>query len=116
MKEYGLKAVPLKHERMNEWRDSLKRKARHWPELYQFDDRFYRQRMRELTTELITRYTDFGSLEAYLDGYSIHGDRLAPLAVPATILTSADDPRGTCSRRPRGPCGAIGPSEKTPSF
>ena len=30
--------------------------------------------------------------EDYLDGYSIAGERLGELAVPATILTSADDP------------------------
>ena len=38
------------------------------------------------------RHTDFGSLDNYLNGYSIDGDRLAALRVPATILTSADDP------------------------
>jgi predicted alpha/beta-fold hydrolase len=48
--------------------------------------------MRELTASLVLRHTDFGSLEAYLDGYSIAGDRLMNMHVPATILTSSDDP------------------------
>ncbi|EQD31138.1 hydrolase of the alpha/beta fold superfamily protein, partial [mine drainage metagenome] len=48
--------------------------------------------MRGLTRALVLRYTEFGTLEAYLDGYSIAGDRLAALQVPATILTAADDP------------------------
>jgi len=41
---------------------------------------------------MITRYTEFGTLEEYLHGYSIGGDRLAALAVPASILTAQDDP------------------------
>ena len=38
------------------------------------------------------RHTEFGSLESYLDGYSVAADRLAELRIPATILTAADDP------------------------
>ncbi len=77
---------------MRKWRDSLKRKQALFPDAYVFDQRFLGQRMRELTAELITRYTEYGTLEQYLDGYSLHGDRLASLRVPATILTAQDDP------------------------
>jgi uncharacterized protein len=77
---------------MLKWRGSLKRKASLFPDAYAFDEKFMRLRMRELTAELITRYSEFGSLDAYLDGYSLHGDRLSTLAVPAAILTSQDDP------------------------
>ena len=35
---------------------------------------------------------EFGSLDRYFDGYSIAGDRLAALRVPASILMAADDP------------------------
>ena len=48
--------------------------------------------MRELTRTMVLRHTDFGSLENYLDGYSIAGDKLAALTIPATVLTAADDP------------------------
>src|SRR3546814_14677932 len=48
--------------------------------------------MRELTEWLVQRHTDFGTLDNYFDGYSIAGERLAPLAVPTDILMSADDP------------------------
>jgi predicted alpha/beta-fold hydrolase len=77
---------------MAKWRASLKRKQRLFPEAYGFDPRFLRLPMRELTAELITRYTEYDSLEAYFDGYSIRGDRLATMQVPAAILTSRDDP------------------------
>ena len=48
--------------------------------------------MRGLTRFLVEHYTEFPSLEAYLDGYAIAGDRLAGLEVPVSILTAADDP------------------------
>jgi predicted alpha/beta-fold hydrolase len=48
--------------------------------------------MRALTQWLVQRHTDFGTLDNYFDGYSIAGDRLAALRVPAEILMAADDP------------------------
>jgi predicted alpha/beta-fold hydrolase len=77
---------------MRKWRASLKRKQELFPDAYDFDQRFLGKDMRGLTAELVERYTDYGSLDRYLDGYSIHGDRLAGLAVPASILHAADDP------------------------
>jgi len=77
---------------MRKWRDSLKRKQALFPDAYLFDPKFLNQRMRELTAELITRYTEFGSLDEYLNGYSIRGEKLATLAIPASILSAADDP------------------------
>jgi hypothetical protein len=77
---------------VNKWSDSLRAKQRAWPHLYQFDTLEHFSSLRAMTAELVARHTDFGSLEEYLDGYAITGDRLARLAVPATIITAADDP------------------------
>ena len=74
------------------WRDSLRRKRALFPHAHGFDDNILTLDMRELTRWLVERYTDFGSLEHYFDGYALAGARLATLAVPASILTSADDP------------------------
>jgi len=77
---------------LRKWRASLQRKAQLFPQHFDFSDWQGRQGLRELTRRLVERYTDFGTLERYLDGYSIAGDRLAALSVPASILTAADDP------------------------
>nr|WP_306673931.1 alpha/beta fold hydrolase [Tahibacter caeni] len=77
---------------MRKWRESLRRKQRLFPESARFSAAELGSSMRELTRTMVQRHTDFGSLDAYLDGYSIAGDRLADLAVPATILTASDDP------------------------
>ncbi|GAA3912149.1 alpha/beta fold hydrolase [Luteimonas lutimaris] len=74
------------------WRESLQRKRRLFPEQHDFDDATLKLHMRELTEWLVQRHTDFGSLDNYFDGYSIAGDRLAPLAVPTDILMADDDP------------------------
>ncbi|MFZ5636323.1 MAG: YheT family hydrolase [Pseudomonadota bacterium] len=75
-----------------QWRDSLRRKRDTFPEYYDFDDSILRLRMRELTRWLVERHTDFDTLDDYFNGYSVAGDRLAELDVPADLLTSADDP------------------------
>jgi predicted alpha/beta-fold hydrolase len=74
------------------WRRSLVRKRALFPRVHDFDDRTLHLGMRELTEWLVVRHTDFGSLDAYFDGYSIAGDRLAALRVPAHILMAEDDP------------------------
>jgi predicted alpha/beta-fold hydrolase len=74
------------------WRESLQRKRALFPQQHAFDDHVLGLRMRPLTQWMVERHTEFGSLERYFDGYSIAGERLANLDVPASILMSADDP------------------------
>jgi predicted alpha/beta-fold hydrolase len=74
------------------WSRSLAIKQKCFPELYGNDELIRQRSIRERTHYLATQYAGFADSEAYYDGYSIAGKRLAPLAIPATILTSADDP------------------------
>ena len=74
------------------WRDSLLRKRELYPHLRHLDDATLGQRLREITRSLVEGHTDYGTLDGYFDRYTIAGDRLAALAVPAEILTAADDP------------------------
>lgn len=77
---------------MLKWADSLRRKQAAYPDRFSFTPAELRSGVRQLTRMLVERYTDFGTLEEYLDGYSIQGDRLAGAKVPLSILTSTDDP------------------------
>lgn len=74
------------------WRSSLLRKRALFPRQHDFDDRTLRLGMRELTEWLVQRHTDFDTLDAYFEGYSIAGDRLSALQVPVDILMAQDDP------------------------
>lgn len=77
---------------MQKWRRSLRLKQEAFPQQTYFELAELKQNMRDLTRSLVLRHTDFESLEAYLDGYSVAGNRLKALHLPATILTARDDP------------------------
>ncbi len=74
------------------WSRSLRIKQAAFPELYAAETWHDIKGLRARTHYLATRHAGFESAEEYFKGYSIADDRLAPLAVPSTILTSADDP------------------------
>ena len=77
---------------MNKWRRSLRAKQKAFPEVQYFELQELKQSLRGLTESLVLRHTDFDSLEAYLEGYSVAGRALAQMQIPATILTARDDP------------------------
>ena len=74
------------------WRESLRRKRDRFPQYYDFDDSVLKLGMRDLTRWMVERHTDFDGLDAYFDGYTVAGDRLAALDVPVDLLTAEDDP------------------------
>lgn len=77
---------------VRKWLRSLRKKQAAWPDTY---DVRALERMRDLermTAELVRSYTEFPTLDDYLDGYAITGERLAHLTTPAHILISQDDP------------------------
>jgi predicted alpha/beta-fold hydrolase len=77
---------------VRKWMRSLLKKQAVWPGDYDFQEIGRMASLRRMTAELIRRFTDFPTLEDYLNGYSITGDRLARLEVPARIITALDDP------------------------
>jgi predicted alpha/beta-fold hydrolase len=74
------------------WSRSLRTKKECFPDLYGEENWHDIRGLRARTHYLATRHAGFQSAEEYFEGYSIAGERLEPLAVPSTILTSADDP------------------------
>jgi uncharacterized protein len=77
---------------VRKWMHSLLKKQAVWPADYDFREIGRLASLRRMTAELIRRFTEFPSLDDYLNGYSITGGRLSRLEVPATIITSLDDP------------------------
>lgn len=74
------------------WRRSLQIKRELFPERHTYDDAVLSLSVREMTRWMVEHHTDFGTLDAYLDGYSIADDRLAGLTVPVHVLMAQDDP------------------------
>lgn len=77
---------------IHKWLKSLHKKQAAWPQVYEFSDMSRLGSVRRMTAELVGRYTEFASLDDYLNGYSIVGGALAKLEVPTHIITAADDP------------------------
>ena len=77
---------------VRKWSRSLVRKQRAWPEHYDFDELLRVRSLREMTRQLVLSHTEYPSMEDYLAGYAITGDRLTTLAAPATVITALDDP------------------------
>jgi hypothetical protein len=74
------------------WRRSLRRKQAAWPGLYDFDRLLRTASLTSMTEQLVLQYTGFPTLDDYLNGYAVVGDRLATLATPTRIIAAADDP------------------------
>jgi predicted alpha/beta-fold hydrolase len=77
---------------LRKWMRSLWKKQAAWPGEYDFGELERIASLRRLTGELIHRFTDFPSLEDYLNGYALTGNRLARLEIPAILVSSLDDP------------------------
>jgi hypothetical protein len=76
---------------IRKWAKSLRLKESLFPDAYEYEEWHELGSLRERTGYMATKYYEFETLEDYFDGYSIAGDRLATLTIPATILTSEDD-------------------------
>lgn len=77
---------------VHRWSRSLRRKRRAWPDLPDFEPLLRTQDLRAMTAGLVHQFTDYESIDAYLDGYAITGPRLASLRFPAAMLLAEDDP------------------------
>jgi predicted alpha/beta-fold hydrolase len=87
------RGTPLYHYYfVRKWSRSLARKQLAWPDLYDFEELLRTRSLREMTRQLVLSHTEYPTMDEYLAGYSITGDRLTTLAAPATVLTSLDDP------------------------
>lgn len=88
--EQGLRFYERYFER--KWSRSLAIKQQSFPDLYGSEDWNDIRGLRARTHFLATRYAGFADADSYFQGYSVAGERLSPLKIPTTILTSADDP------------------------
>jgi hypothetical protein len=95
---HSLKAIEASrfvyhHYFMRKWRDSLKRKHELFPALYQQLPAMLKHGdLRAVTARLVEEYTEYTSIDDYLDGYSIARERLNALHVPALLIGAVDDP------------------------
>ena len=77
---------------LDRWRRSLAEKAASFPHLYDFGDLRRFDTLTATTEYFVEYYTEFESLEAYLEGYAVTGEALSAVVAPTRIILAADDP------------------------
>lgn len=77
---------------IRKWKKSLLKKKALFPAIYDFDDPNVFKSLGTMTDYFVTRYTHFEDADTYLNGYSLTGDALSDLTIPAHIISSLDDP------------------------
>jgi uncharacterized protein len=74
------------------WKRSLERKQALFPRRYRFEHVLKQTSIARMTELMLEYYSEFRSLDHYLEGYALTGDRLGGLQVPAHMLIALDDP------------------------
>jgi uncharacterized protein len=77
---------------VRKWSRSLAKKQQAWPDIYDFEELLRIRNLREMTRQLVLSHTEYPTMEDYLAGYAITGDRLTSLAAPAILFSALDDP------------------------
>lgn len=77
---------------VRKWTRSLHLKQAAWPQDYDFNALLRTRDLRNMTADLVREYTSYPTLDGYLGGYSLTGDRLGTLRSPTTLITAMDDP------------------------
>ena len=87
------RGFPLYHSYfVRKWTRSLAMKQMAWPDHYEFEDLLQVRNLREMTRQLVLSHTEYPTVDDYLAGYAITGDRLTTLAAPANMIVALDDP------------------------
>lgn len=74
------------------WSKSLRKKITHFPE-HGFEHILNSARtIEDMNSFFIDRHTPFKDAKSYFEAYSLIGDRLQALAIPAYLIASEDDP------------------------
>lgn len=77
---------------LTKWKQSLRRKQRHFPGHYDFAAVRHVHSITELTDRLVSRHAGFSNAPEYYEGYSLLGDTLSAVTVPCHLLLAEDDP------------------------
>ena len=77
---------------MRKWRRSLDLKQNLFPDIYDFGPILKLPTIRATTEALLKKYSQYGSVRDYFQAYTLTGDALSTLPLPATLLTAEDDP------------------------
>lgn len=76
---------------LNLWKTSLQRKAALFPDLYEFEGLDSYTKLGPITDRWIGEISHHANMQEYYAEYSVTREKIEPLNVPTTIVTSRDD-------------------------
>ena len=89
--------LPLYHNHfVSLWKNSLLNKLEHFPALGYEENLKHLSTLQAMNEYFIPNLTDYDTLPAYYDAYSVAGNYLQHLSTPTHIIASADDPVVLC--------------------
>lgn len=77
---------------LKKWRRSLNRKAKIFPNVYDFSDLMHSHCIRDMTDLLLKKYSVYSSSKTYFKEYTLLGDAIRSIPIPTTLVTAEDDP------------------------
>ena len=77
---------------LRRWKNMLSIKHKSFPENYDLITINQQNSLTSMTEHLLLQYTEFDSVNSYLQGYSITGDRLKSLSINSDVYIAEDDP------------------------
>lgn len=77
---------------IKKWKRALKIKAKHFPDIYNFNTLLASRNLSDMTDILITTQTPFSSVQDYFDSYALNPNIIKQSNIQTDILLAADDP------------------------
>lgn len=77
---------------LRKWQRSLKKKAKLFPHIYNFEKIYSMSSILEITDYFVKNYSEFRDYRDYFSRYTLLGDTFSRLSIPVTIYSAKDDP------------------------
>ena len=77
---------------LKKWHQSLSKKQRLFPQIYDFSEVLSLKTIRAVTDALLDKYSEYYSAKNYFRDYAVVEKALMESTIPTTIITAKDDP------------------------
>jgi len=77
---------------LNKWMNSIDKKVKAHPGLFEFDERKKYKTVMDLTDYIVRRTGKFDNAKSYFDAYTVYPKDFHKISSPITLITAKDDP------------------------
>lgn len=77
---------------LRKWKRALQIKAKHFPDIYDFNALLESRNLSDMTNILITTHTPFNTVQEYFNSYTLQANRIKQSDIKTDVILAADDP------------------------